>query len=476
MARKLLHGFNISLEEKLEVEKLFEADKQAETGSDFDLLHNEVVDDKKAEELSSSSADNTDATDDETNTGDENDTDTETVDGETTDTEESSTEGNSDEETVAQESFRNLIYTEIATEDFGDSYETDQSLVSRIGGKVSEAFKSSVKYLGYLGITYGPTIARNVYKGVVMIMGKLVNLLLSSIVTLTKYLNRRINSFNKLKSDIEDAKKVLKELEGKELPDLTDIKFNNVKVINNLKVSDNVNFIENVSKTNVFIAKTINEINTCINNDIGGVKHLITSSMSGVVKNPLHILKPELPLNDMSSGILNGYEPKDETVDGYISKYSLPGDVSLVAHLPKKDINIMEETIRAYNNSSIFLALNIKNFKSIESVDYMTIDDLNKYLNELTKLCNTCILHQTLYETVIKNKSSLRYNFKHYFNELLNSNKKVSVNDSLIEYVYLKYMFTDKVYLAAAMDIHDYSIKVINNSLSFIKSNIKQFI
>lgn len=466
MARKTLNGFNISLEEKLEVEKLHEADKQAETGSDFDILHNQVLDDKKTEELSSSSVDNTD---DSSTLNDE--TNTEVTDSETTDTEETSSE-----ETVAQESFRSLIYTEIAIEDFGDNYTTNQSLVSRIGGKVSEAFKSSVKYLGYLGITYGPTIARNVYKGVVMIMGRLINLLLTSIVTLTKYLNRRINSFNKLKSDIEDAKKVLKELEGKELPDLTDIKFNNIKVINNLKVSDNVNFIENVSKTNVFIAKTINEINTCINNDIGGVKHLITSSMSGVVKNPLHILKPELPLNDMSSGILNGYEPKDETVDGYISKYSLPGDVSLVAHLPKKDINIMEETIRAYNNSSIFLALNIKNFKSIESVDYMTIEDLNKYLNELTKLCNTCILHQSLYETVIKNKSSLRYNFKHYFNELLNSNKKVSVNDSLIEYVYLKYMFTDKVYLAAAMDIHDYSIKVINNSLSFIKSNIKQFI
>lgn len=466
MARKTLSGFNISLEEKLEVEKLHEADKQAETGSDFDVLHNQVLDDKKTEELESSSVDNTD---DGSTSDDE--TDTEVTNSEITDTEETSSE-----ETVAQESFRNLIYTEIAVEDFDDNYTTDQSLVSRIGGKVSEAFKSSVKYLGYLGITYGPTIAKNVYKGVVTIMGKLINLLLSSIVTLTKYLNRRINSFNKLKSDIEDAKKVLKELEDTELPDLTDVKFTNNKVINNLKISDNVSFIENINKTNVFITKTINEINTCVNNDIGGVKHLMTSSMSGVVKNPMHILKPELPLNGMVSGVLDGYEPKDETVDGYISKYSLPGDVSLVAHLPKKDINTMEETIRAYNNSSIFLAMNMKNFKSIESVDYMTIEDLNKYLNELTKLCNTCILHQSLYETVIKNKSSLRYNFKHYFNELLNSNKKVSVNDSLIEYVYLKYMFTDKVYLAAAMDIHDYSIKVINNSLSFIKSNIKQFI
>jgi hypothetical protein len=440
---------NIKLESMLEVEKLAEINKQNASGSEFDFLHSEIINNKKIEESENSSIYNKD-------------------------TENDNNDINTDEDTLSQESFRNLTYSELSLESY--EFNTEPTTVSKLGSKVSEAFKSSIDYLSYLGITYGPTIAKNVYKGVIFIMGKLTKLLLSSIVTLTKYLNRRINSFNKLKSDIDDAKKVLKELNGKELSIDKKIKYTNVKIINTLKISDSVDFINNINTVNSFVSKTINEINTSINNDIGSVKYLISASLLNTIKNPINILIKDIPLNGMSSNVIEGYEPKDDTINGYISNYDLPGDVCLVAHLPKKDINTMEEIIRAYNNSSLFLAMNIKKFKSIESVDYMSIEDLNEYLTVLSKLCNTCILHQSLYEAVIKNKSSLRYNFKQYFNQIFNSNEKVSVSNSLIEYIYLKYMFTDKVYLTAAMDIHDYSIKIINNSLLFIKSNIKQYV
>jgi ribosomal protein S18 len=288
-------------------------------------------------------------------------------------------------------------------------------------------------------------------------------------------LNRRINSFKKLKEDITKLRAILTDIKSKEKQeDLINVKYDNKKVINTLKSSDSIDFANNVKALSLFTTNIIKRIDSSINNDIGSIKHLISQTTSNIIKNPINIMKPSIPTAGLSSGVLKGYETSDDLIDCFHSVEKLPGDIALIAHLPKNTINSLDETIKAYNSSSMFLGVNINSYKEIENIDYMNAASLEKYLDELDKLCGVCISHQTLYETIIKQKTGLRYNFKLYFNTLINSKNKVSMDNSLIEYVYLKSMFIDKVYLAAAMDVHDYSIKVINNSLSFIKSNIKK--
>jgi len=83
-------------------------------------------------------------------------------------------------------------------------------------------------------------------------------------------------------------------------------------------------------------------------------------------------------------------------------------------------------------------------------------------------------LYKLLYETVAKKKKAIRYNFKSYFSNIIAADTKVSIGDSLLQYSYLKVVFADKVYLAAAIDLHDYSIKVLTNGIRLAKDNIKK--
>lgn len=464
MGNKLM----IALEEELEITKLLDAEEQANKTGEFDLLHNKVVNDKKSEEAKASSDEEPVADD---TTGIDENTDTDSVDSPTGETDVAT----DTEDKPAQESFRELTYTNISLEEYGDYYSDSPSKFKQVVGKVGESLLSAAKYIGYLGITYTPIVASHVYKGVVFVMGKLVKLLLTGIVNTTKYLNRRINSFNSLKEDIGKLKKTVSEIKAKkEQVDLTDVKFTHKKTINALKISSSVDLIANTNLLSSFLNNTVKKIDTSISNDIGSIKHLIAQTTSNVVKNPLNVMKPSIPTSGLTSGILKGYEPSDELIDAYRSNETLPGDVVLILHLPNSNINSLDDTVKAYNGSSIFLGVNVATYHEIDSLDYMSVDSLEKFLDELDKLCDVCISHKSLYERVVKQKSGLRYNFKQYFNVLINSKSKVSIDNSLIEYVYLKSMFVDKVYLAAAMDIHDYTIKVINHSLSFVKNNIKK--
>jgi hypothetical protein len=466
MGNKLM----IALEKELEISKLLDAEEQAKKTGEFDLLHNKVLNDKKSEEASASSDEEPIA--DDTAEVDEN-TDSEVTTSDETTTEPEATTDVEDK--PAQESFRELTYSNISLEDYGDYYSDSPSKFKQVMSKVGEGLLTAGKYIGYLGITYTPIVATHVYKGVVFIMGKLAKLLLNGIVDTTKYLNRRINSFNNLKENIATLRKTISEIKTKkEQVDLTNVKFTHKKTINALKISNSVDLIANIEILSSFLNNTIKKIDTSISNDVGSIKHLIAQTTSNVVKNPLNVMKPSIPTSGLTSGILKGYEPSDELVEAYQSNETLPGDVVLILHIPNSNINSLDDTIKAYNGSSIFLGINLANYQEIDSIDYMSADSLEKYLDELDKLCDICISHQSLYERVVKQKSGLRYNFKQYFNTLINSKSKVSIDNSLIEYVYLKSMFVDKVYLAAAMDIHDYSIKVINHSLSFVKNNIKK--
>lgn len=463
MGNKLM----IALEEELEITKLLDAEEQANKTGEFDLLHNTVLNEKKAEEYKTSSAE--ESIPDDATTTEATDT-VETLDSSETDADSIETE-----DKPAQESFRELTYSNISLEDQGDYYSDSPSKFKQAVHKVSEGLAIAGKYIGYLGITYTPIVASHLYKGVVFLMGRLVKLLLTGVINTTKYLNRRVNSFNNLKEDISTLKNTLSEIKSKKQQvDLSNVKFTNKKIINTLKISSNVDFIANINTLSTFLNNTIKKIDTSINNDMGAIKHLIAQTTSNVVKNPLNLMKPSIPTSGLTSGVLKGYEPSDDLLDAYRSTETLPGDVVLVVHIPNKSINSLDDTVKAYNSSSIFLGVNLTSYREIESIDYMSVEILEKYLDELGKLCEICLSHKSLYERVVKQKSELRYNFKQYFNTLINSKNKVSIDNSLIEYIYLKSMFVDKVYLAAAMDIHDYSIKVINTSLSLIKSNIKK--
>lgn len=366
-----------------------------------------------------------------------------------------------DAEEPAQEEYRYFTY---ASEDFSSAVSSSASY-----------FKAAVVALGVLGITYGPGIARHVYKGVTYAFSKLAKLLYVSTSSLTKYMTRRINSFQNLKADIATLQKALALVGDKdEQVDLTDHAFTNQKVINALKIRDSVDVMANIGVLQKFVGTLINDLGKQISNDNAAIKHIISYSQMGLQK-PAAVLLATKPFSpNLVKGSVAGYAADDQYVESYKYNEPLPSDVVLLAMLPKEGLTELADFAKAYSSAGIVLGVDATTFKHVVSIDYMTNDTLAGFLAELDKLCDICIAHQSLYEAIKRDKAVMRFSFKQYFERIAHSTEKVSLKDSLVECVYLRTMYIDKVYLVAAMDVHDYSARIINYGLSYVRDNLNK--
>jgi hypothetical protein len=84
-----------------------------------------------------------------------------------------------------------------------------------------------------------------------------------------------------------------------------------------------------------------------------------------------------------------------------------------------------------------------------------------------------CIQHKVLFEQLMSSKLKLRFSFKTYLNQIFNSSEKLDIKSSLIELVYVKTIFAEKVYIRASMDMHDYAVRVLKANIKFAQANLK---
>lgn len=448
MARKTIIG----LEEQLEIDKLHERELTANKGGEFDILYDQV---KKDNDVQAKVAENKDNADVDGSGEEEDDSSSTDSDADTTDDLEVDPEA-----IEATESIRNLQYSP-----------------ESIGVALTVATEVAV-VLGTLGIQYTAYAITHLFKGVINIFVKIARLLYTSSFMLKKYIERRVNSFDNLKDQISSLKKTIKEIQEKNQPidpdKLSQVKYSSETIINVLKAGESVNFTENINQLTGFVTTTIKGMSTQIVNDTSSVLHIMSSSRSGTGKLPSSIMAVRTDAVGLVEGPVEGYEPGSEYVTSYRSNVPLPGEVVLVAALPREHLEEFEDTVKAYNDSSIILGFDISTFRKVEAVDYMTIEQLSGFVDSLEQLCGLCIEHQKLYDQIAQSKSGLKNSLRNFFSQLSNSHRKVSVKDSFIEYIYLKSMFVDKVYLSSMIDIHDYVSKVISAGTRYAKSNIEQ--
>lgn len=436
-----------STEEELNIVALHEAEQAASKSSQFDSAYDQLKNDlENTTEEGSSPSSIAEDTPEETN-DDVIEDSTDTPDPE-------------EPEVPAQESFRNLKFiglSSISTEGFFDS--TSEN-----------SFKDNLKYLGMLGIHYGGMLLKGLFKGVLYLMVGIIKSLFNGIKVLTTEMHRKINSFENLKKEIADLRKLL-ESKKDSSDDVEKLIYDNQKIINSLKIGDSVDLPVNIKVANDFITSFIEYVDKHVSNEVKSLKLIIAADLSGTGTFDLSKLSIDVNESFLSEGELSGYKKPNDDLIAYHSKQTLPGDIKVIGYLPSTVIKDKNTIIDAYNHSGLFLGIDTVGFKSVENIHYMTKDVLITYLDNLEALCDLCIKHRLLYESVIRNKLNLRFSFKNYFNDLIHREGKTGFKNSFIEYVGIKNLFIDKVYLAAAMDVHDYAITTIKNSLSFIKDN-----
>lgn len=418
----------IALEEELEVDKLHDRELAARKSGEYDVQYNELKENNKAKE--------------------------ETKEEEGT---EEVPEGETDvQETDALESIKELAY----------SPETFSSVIYSLADMTTT--------LGVLGIQYGSSIARHVFKGVVYLFTKVARLLYTSTVMLNKYLERRSGAFNNVKKSIGQLRSSLKEI--KENNDISDQKFTIQQTINMLKVGDRVNFTDNINQLTSVIESTIKAVTSQIINETAAINHIMSAGKTGFGKLPTDVMKIRPDQLGLTEGAIQGYQPASEYVIPYRNRFNLPGDVALIGMFPNSDMDELLDITKGYNDSALILGFDTTSFIETEAVDYMNSEDLGTFLDSLEKLCDTCIAHEAMYEKIKHSKLYIKSYFKNYFTALVHKDKKVSVKDSFMEQIYLKSMFIDKVYLSFMINFHDYASRVLVAGTRYVKENIDQLV
>lgn len=445
----------IALEDQLEIEKLREQEKASYLKGEAGILYDTIKTDQETERKNKEKED-----------PEEGSPVSDTPDADVTGEADSPAE--SEEDMPAMEEIRNLSYRPVAElRGHVVALENEEILTDSVDG---------AKSMMAIGIQNVGKALSGLYKGVTYVAGKLIKLLFVSSNMLAKYIDRRVNSFENLKSSIQEFRKAVELVKSSEekAEGSDDVQYTNVKVINSLKIGESVDFAENVRRLKTFTTSIVHGIDRQVINDISGIKHLIAMSENGTVKIPQSLMNVRPVGTEFQEGSLVGYPESGEFNQTYKYNEVLPSDVVLMATLPKPNLTDIDSLAKAYNGSSLTLGFDSSSFKELPSVNYMTADGLAEFLDSLEELCDACIAHQALYEKIARVKSTMKFTFKSYLTSLSSSPTKVSLKNSLIEYVYLKSVFVDKVYLVGAMDIHDYSSKVISFGLSFVKDNLKK--
>lgn len=370
-------------------------------------------------------------------------------------------------ETIAQENYQEYE----GQGNWGDNSKT-------VGQSAWDFTKKAARWLGNLGIKVTtdtlPKLAQHTYKGLIYAFDRLAYSFMVGYTTLDRYLSRRVNSFNNLHQNIDKGKQVLELLSNGRANPITEADvYDNSVVIRQIVIGDSKDITANIPILTKFIGEAITSFGMSIKEDIVGIRDIIEHSKITRGNAVLSLLNPDFKINGLRQGVLPGFETENTLLTSYYVDPTLPGNVNMIVQLPSAEHKTRTAWVEAYRDSEIFLGVNRTKFKINDSIPYMDVDGLKKVLDELAHLCDLCIKHQTFYESMKKQKLEQRLVYKNYFDGLMKTEKKVSIKDSLIDLVTIKNNFIDKVYMPAAIDIHDYAVRVIVAYLKFVEKNIK---
>lgn len=432
----------ITLEEQLEIEILEESRRKANKIGDGETLFDNLAQQQKVEEETSKE-------------------DPDASDSAEPEAQADAAEEPAQDEAAGMESLSDFTF---ALEEYSEHHwDNKPSMAKRL--------LSAAQELGVLGIKYTPIMLKTVFKGVLYAFGVLGELFMKSTSATLKYLERRNNSFDKLSKSIDSLSKSLDIV--KDTASFDGQQFTEQAVINSLKSGDNVDFITNIKALNAFTKDAIGGIEKQVALDIGRIKHIISISnfTHGVTVADILPVKPFS--SKLKPGSVKGYGGDEERTVSYIYSEGLPSDIALMAFLPK-NTQTVDEASNCYGASKLILGFNSENFKAINAVDFMSIQDLRSLLKELKALCDVCIAQKVFYEQLLTSKKQIKFGLQTYFTRISSANRKISVKESLVEYVYLKTLFIDKVYLAGGIDIHDYNAKTISMALKYVEAHVKK--
>lgn len=336
-------------------------------------------------------------------------------------------------------------------------------------------------YLKDLGVEYGPIALKHVFKGVLYAMERIAKAMVEGARFLYKYIDTRMKSYKSFKERIKGVQSLLESVKAskeKETAENQESKapmlFENEAVLRSLSISGNTDFLANVQVTEAFMKDYFGDLGKKVQTNIRTTFHLIDSVMKAHVSNPEQYMYDDVTFKGLTSKTIGEYKVESEYCDSLVYQKVLPGDVAFMAFVPKKGLRDSRQVKDAYSNSKMFLGFVGDMESEVKPAPIATLEQVEQYLNVLNEICDVGLSHAVLFGTIQKQRKSLEQTLESYFNFLTSSKEKISIRDSLVEYVSLKSAFLDRTYITGAVAIQDFVVRILTHSLSYCKDSIRK--
>lgn len=504
------------LDQGLEISKLIENEKKAAAGSEFDVLHEKVKAQKKTEELEMTEtesggeaappADSPEDTPVEENGGqdpsaseDEAEPEEETAnpfneekDGGEDPTSEEKPKEESDKPADAKEEpkdgkviaeslrhpydmhYSSVVLEEITKDDVYEGVSKVAGAVYRAGAVAVSHLVEFGKILVSLGVRYGPGIADKLRKGVIYLFTRSVKVLFRTIASTSDYIKRHYHSVTSLKKDVDALRKTMDQLKDLDIPELDGEVYADEKAIPWFCYGNKVNVPGSAAEVLHFMNATIDPMAKRVLEDIHAVKKLIDmSSVSGIRGNVLAMMDVNPIGGEYDRKTLKNYPMENADVETYVYQRPLPNGVMFVTNLPKNKLGDIDKVSVAYKDSSIFMGVDVALVDIPQSIPYLSMELLDKYIDQLAAITDLLRSHTEHYVRIANEGKKLKLGYRHYYQKLSASPEKVSLHESLAEFVFLKQSFASKTYLAGMIDIHDYVTAYVVRATRFAKKNLE---
>lgn len=371
--------------------------------------------------------------------------------------------------TLQTKNLREEYYTQLATESFKD---TIVDKLSTGVGYVASFAKNLTIALTALGLHYTKEAGIRLSAGVAYLFTRAVKSLIKGTLAAADAIKRNHRSFSKFKEEIETLKETIKTLKESEKK-TTDQKYNDQKVISWFNYGNKTSPIGSAMVMSSFMKTVTEHVNSGIDQDIQIVQKFIELSRKGVRIDPVKLLNVIPFKQRFLRKSVKGYTKDPDLVNSYVYDQSLPDRVVFIGLLPKSSLEELGEITKAYQESALFLGVDPIERIVDRTIDYMAIEEIEQFLDVLEKLCDQSLEHVSMYTRLLRENEKLKLGYRYYYQGLVESDEKKSLHDSLAEFVYLKQAFINKVYLPAAIDMHDYVASYLMRALRFTKENVK---
>lgn len=327
-------------------------------------------------------------------------------------------------------------------------------------------------FLKEIGIEYGPKILTFLGQAGLTIATESAKAVIGASSNLKRFLHKKMNSFDSLSKEISELEnKVM--LYSQSSPNAKPHgEYDQEKNIALLKIGTSLKVIPNLKNMVKFTEESVVGITGLFDNEAQTILHLMSIDATSNKHNVPGMMGAANFGSVLKKGTLKGYEPKYEDVVGYISNSTGIGDIKIVAHVPNEGINDISVMKKAYNQSGMFLGMDLAHIQGASSIPYLDVKELMVLLKTMSELAIKCKHHENKYKDIDNKINTLGTKLNAFFSSLVGGKEKLSVEDTTMEYVYMKLGFINKVYLPCMMDIHEYNIKVLKAAINYVHRNM----